>query len=528
MFSQRSAPLSIKSAEEYRRYVEAFGKLPTTTFNEIVSFIESEERGLYLLLMPPGSGKTFLLYQLREEFHRRGPVLLNSFSSSAERFQAFVSMLDRELAHSVAAWVREVTGKNIHLDSPEILHIAGSVAIATGTSIPLLLLLDEVPLSDENPERFKILVSSFESLLRHVDGLGGFRVHVVVTSHAVSADLSGRFFEELTARGGLQRFSVTRSYTKMELAPGFEAEAAEFVKKIAGGVQLDPLVLGAAIEMLKRGFVFRQLVKFVDGARRRFLDDTRRRSRSVDIERDLHMAIVDELKSKLRERGVREGRAGIMSRPDLVLADGTCVEVKVRAGTPEVNPVQHAECSKKLYVLVSPEGVSVPGAQLVHIKADVEQIVSALNTLRDPGEETAYKGALRILAEAVAAQVLDRLRPQPQVEQLDARARFLCSKLSELFRETPVLNRGEIAQSAVFKSILKELLQVAPKDLRDELEECARARKPKAGCVDTLAKATEKIYGRTALKVEGSKVTLGPLCSGGRRAASLLAEQQVT
>ena len=69
-------------------------------------------------------------------------------------------------------------------------------------------------------------------------------------------------------------------------------------------------------------------------------------------------------------------------------------------------------------------------------------------------------------------------------------------------------------------------MQVAPKDLRDELEECMR--KPKAGCVDTLAKATEKIYGRTALKVEGSKVTLGPLCSGGRRAASLLAEQQVT
>lgn len=80
-----------------------------------------------------------------------------------------------------------------------------------------------------------------------------------------------------------------------------------------------------------------------------------------------------------------------------------------------------------------------------------------------------------------------------------------------------MLNRKDIAQSAVFKGILRELLQVAPKDLRDKLEECMNMKKPRADCVDTLAKATEKIYGRTALKVEGSKVTLGPLCSGGRR-----------
>jgi hypothetical protein len=38
-------------------------------------------------------------------------------------------------------------------------------------------------------------------------------------------------------------------------------------------------------------------------------------------------------------------------------------------------------------------------------------------------------------------------------------------------------------------------------------------KKPKAGCVDLLAKVAEKVYGRTALKVSGSKVTLGPLCS---------------
>uniref|UniRef100_A0A7J3X6S8 Uncharacterized protein n=1 Tax=Thermofilum pendens TaxID=2269 RepID=A0A7J3X6S8_THEPE len=509
MSSLRSAPLSIKSAEEYRRYVGTFGKLPTKTFNDIIGYIESEERGLYFLLMPPGSGKTFLLYQLMEEYRRRGPVLLHSFSSSVERFQHFAGVLDRELAHSVAAWIREVTGKNIHLDNPEILLIAGAVATATGTSIPLLLLLDEVPLSEENPERFKALVSSFESLLRCIDNLGGFKVHIVITSHAVSADLSERFFDEVRARGGLQRFSAVQPFTKMELAPGFEAEAAEFVRKLAGGVLLDPLILRTAVEMLKRGFVFRQLVTFVDGARRK--------ARSVDLERDLHMAIVNGMKSKLKERGVREGRIDILSRPDLVLADGTCIEVKVRAGTPEVNPVQHAECSKRIYVLVSPEPVSVPGAQVVHVKADVEQVVSALNTLRSREGERAYKGALAILAEAIATTVLEKMvpQPQPQAELLDQRVRSLCSKLSKLFGETPVLSRTDTVRNAFFKEILREVARAAPEELKVELERCLD--KPKAGCVDTLAKATEKIYGRTALKVEGSKVMLGPLCPGGRR-----------
>ena len=31
--------------------------------------------------------------------------------------------------------------------------------------------------------------------------------------------------------------------------------------------------------------------------------------------------------------------------------------------------------------------------------------------------------------------------------------------------------------------------------------------------MDLLARITEKVYGKTALKVSGTKVTLGPLCT---------------
>lgn len=499
-----SVPLSIKSAEEYRRYVETFGKLPTRTFNEISGYVESEDRGLYLLLMPPGSGKTFLLYQLREEFYRQGPILLNSFGGSLERFQEFVNALDAELARAVAAWINVVTGRSIQ-SIPDVLTIAGAVAIAANANIPLILLLDEVPLSEESGERFKALVSNFESLLRRVDGLGGFKVHILLTSHAVSADLSEKLFDELRARGGLQRFSVVRPFTKMELAPGFEAEATGFVKRLVGGAPLDPLVLRTAVEMLKRGFVFRQLVTFMEG--------TKRRARFTDLERDLHKAIVEKLREELRRRGIREGKLEISSRPDLVLADGTCIEVKVRAGIPEVNPLQHAECAKRLYIIVSLETVNVPGAQIVHIKADVERIVSALDTLRSREGREAYRGALAILAEATAASALEKLVPQPQAEQLDPRMRFLCSKLGEFFKEERVATKSDIAHSASFKQILKEIADVAPEELKAELENCLKMKKPRVSCVDTLAKVIEKVYGKTALKVEGSKVTLGPLCS---------------
>jgi len=500
---QRGAPLSIRSPEEYRRYVERFGKLPTSTFNEISGLVESEERGLYFLLMPPGSGKTFLLYQLREEFARRGPVLLRSFSSSLENFQAFVSSIDRELARSVAAWVQSVTGRSLHSDTADVLTIAGAVATAANASIPFVLLLDEVPLSGEKPEQLKTLADCLESLLRRADGLGGFRVHIVIASHAVSEDLSRKLLDELRIRGGVQRFSQVRTYTKMELAPGFEGEAVAFVGRLAGGAPLDPFILRTAVEMLKRGFVFRQLVTFVEGATRR--------ARSVDLERDIHTAIVEKLRSELRKRGFGEGRASVPSRPDLVLADGTCIEVKVRAGAPDVNPAQHAGCAKKLYVLVSPEPADVPGAQIVHARANVEQMVSALETLKMREGKGAYEGALALLAETVVATVLEKLAPSPPEAKPDPRVQLLCSKLSEIFEGRPALSRTDVANSAAFKAILRELAPLAPKELREELESCLK--KPKAGCVDLLAKVTEKVYGRTALKVSGSKVTLGPLCS---------------
>jgi len=52
---------------------------------------------------------------------------------------------------------------------------------------------------------------------------------------------------------------------------------------------------------------------------------------------------------------------------------------------------------------------------------------------------------------------------------------------------------------------------LVPEEFRKELENCLR--RPRADCVDLLARITEKVYGKTALKVSGTKVTLGPLCT---------------
>jgi hypothetical protein len=497
MFSPKSLPLSIKSVEEYRRYVKTYGKLPTKTFNDIVGHIESVNRGLYLLLMPPGSGKSFILFQLLDEFTAKGPVLFESFSNSSEKFKSFVNTLEVRLAQSIANWVHTVTGKTIGGNNPELLTVASAIAEATDAHIPLLFLLDEVPLEREE-SKLEENIQYMETFLRKADGLAGFKIHVVLTSHAISADLKEKLFDKLRERGGLQRYNIVLTFNKVELAPGFENEARDFVKKLAQGFLLDPYLVDTAVEMLKRGFVFRHVIRLIDGARRR--------EASVDLERDLHHALVGELEKKLPQ-----GKANISSRPDLVLVDGTCIEVKVRVSAPDINPLQHAECPKKLYIIVAPESQNIQGARVIHRKADVAQIVSALQALKAEDKKT-YEGVLGILAQTIVTSILPDItqvpKPQPVLE--DNRIRLICATLSQMFRDSKAQTRSYIAKSSVFKALLHELAPITPAEYKEQLEKCMK--NPVASCVDLASDISEKVYGKTIFRIEGSKVYIGNFC----------------
>jgi hypothetical protein len=496
MSARKSLPLSIRSVEEYRNYTRIYGKLPTKTFNDIVGHIESDDKGLYLLFMPPGSGKSFILFQLLDEFYRRGPVLFESFSNSSEKFRDFVNALEVRAAQAVAHWVHTVTGKTIGWNNPDLITVASAIIEAASVHTPLLFLLDEVPI-DKDESKLGETSSTLETLLRKADGIPGFKIHVVISSHAVT-ELSDRLFDELRKRGGLSRYNAVLTFNKVELAPGFEDEAREFVKKLASGSQLDPYLAGTAVEMLKRGLVFRHVIRLIDGARRR--------EASVDLERDLHHAIVSELGRKLPL-----GKANISSRPDLVLVDGTCVEVKVRVSAPDLNPLQHAECPKKLYIIVAPESQNVQGARVIHRKADVAQIVSALQALKTEDKKT-YEGVLGILGQTIVNTILPDLtqEPKPQPPQ-DNRVRLICTILSKMFRESKIQKRADISKSSVFKALLRELAPITPAEYKEQLERCMK--KPTATCVDLASNITEKAYGKTIFRIEGSKVSPGNFCA---------------
>ncbi|MEM0236069.1 hypothetical protein, partial [Thermofilum sp.] len=62
----------------------------------------------------------------------------------------------------------------------------------------------------------------------------------------------------------------------------------------------------------------------------------------------------------------------------------------------------------------------------------------------------------------------------------------------------------------VFKALLHELAPITPAEYKEQLEKCMK--NPVASCVDLASDISEKVYGKTIFRIEGSKVYIGNFC----------------
>jgi hypothetical protein len=482
-------PLSVTSLKEYEEYVRRFGKLVTDVYNTVTAYIEEEAPSLIFVIAPPGSGKSHLLYQLESEYGRQWPTVFTYLHSDPKSALDFASQLELKLGLAVSKWLYDVLGKPVECKDPVcILTAVQAVATALGRPVHVLMLLDEYPIRylGEDPQ----LARETEVLLKKLAEMPGFIPHVVVTAH-YQGDWS--VLANRLGRGALEKYREVKWFGRISLAPGFEKEAEEFVRRLACGVQLDGLVARIGAEMLREGYTFRHVIFFVTGA----VEGAKKRTADVQVEREIHDAVVDALKS-----GLKVGRYQGPSKPDIYTEDGLCIEIKVRAEAGGINPLQHAGCNT-VYVTISPEPLRVKNE--IHIKADVYQLVHALMRLRGSERgfgDSIYRGVLGMLAKAIVAEALKKIGVAPAEEGQPS----LCEKLRKIFRDNPRPNRSDLVKSAEFKLIAKEIFA-------GRNEDCIKNMR--ADCVNAFSELTLKIYGKPAVRVRGSTVELGDLCKEG-------------
>ncbi len=476
-------PLSIASLHQFNQYVERFGKLTTEEYNRAVAYIEVEEPTLMIVTAPPGSGKTYLLYQLASEFGGRWPFVLEAFAGDSFKAKDFAKRLDYLMGSAVASWMHNVLGRHPGGDPVCLLNSSQAVAQALGIRVHFLVLLDEYPLAKlRDDAELEELTSQ---MLRKLAEIPGYAVHVFITAH-YTGDLAA-LTDLLRRRGAVQKYATVYISPKISLQPGAEGEAKEFLKKLACGAELDWAVAEAAVAWLREGGTFRQVVALVRGA----VEGSRKQASDAQVENELHNAVVYALKKRMREREYPGP-----SRPDLYIDDGRCVEVKVRSEPGRVNPAQHAGCASVVYVSVTPRPLGVPNE--VNVKTDVHQIVGALRDIRVREGEKAYGRVLSALAEILASAAAEKLGYARREEAEPP----LCGKLREIFSQTSRLTRADLVRSAAFKALLREVFTVG--------EDCVKS--PRAPCVDEFVKRTTERFGKPALRVVGSNVYLGDLC----------------
>ena len=500
-------PHSIRSLNEYNDYVSRYGYLVTDVYNRISGLLE-EDSGVYFILARPGSGKSFLLFQLQSEYLYKMPVIHESFSHGVERAREFVNRVEEVVARRVSYWLQSILGRDLDgCEGRGLLRAIGAVSKVLGSPIRLLVLVDEFPLAE---------VQLLEELLRRLDGLEGFNVHVVVTGH-LPEDVPNVYLDKLRERGAVQRYRNVAVFTSINVDAGHEDDALKFVEKLSscgeGPSPLDSIVKEAAVKMLKDNrLVFRHVARFIEGALEAHRRDSYRQIQGEEAE--LHDRLVEELRRKWG--ALAEKPKSLASKPDLILPDETCVEVKVRVDPATINTLQHAGCKKVLYVVVSPQTPQIPS---LHIRADVAQIASALRKLREVEGHDVYKIALSAVVERLAEEA-DRKRGVSQV-RLPQHVSSLCQKVRVIIGSQRV-TRSHLAKSASFTEIVDMVLadQNLSAEQKKELQICRRERR--ADCVELLARLTERLYGKSLLKVSGSQVAVGPLCEGVGQTAGLL------
>ena len=503
LLAELDRSLAISASQYYRDYRDCVGILPTQQFNQIWAALEDEElhSALFVIAAPPGSGKTFLLHTLREEFEKsgRGPVIFRMFSGDRESFASFTSNFEAELVQSIGHWVNRVTGREIHYGCPPaaVLSLLATVREVARQKIPVLILLDEAPAD----------VDKLEQLLRRVASYG-LDPYVVISLHELK-DLDA-VIKGLASKGGIGRFSKVEYFKAIELAPGHDEVAREFFAKIVGG-RWDEVAEQVALEMLHRGFGIRSVISFLLGIRRPVLSGPRLQSAEVE----LHKRIVGALGRKLKTASPEACRLKTPSRPDLVLADCTCVEVKVRKGGREdVNPAQHI-CDRLIYIVVSPIEMKVPGAEVIHIKVDVERLLSGYEAVVNKMHDAAGE-VLSLVAEIVAEEAVKEINKRRGiVEKTHLEVAKLCATLREAIKGEGPVTRSQLTKSSPFKALIKELAE-KPTPYKDKLLECAKRGNPPADCVDLFAKATQTLYKASVLKIVQSYVYLGDVCTAQR------------
>ncbi|MGC9052171.1 hypothetical protein, partial [Pyrobaculum sp.] len=413
---------------------------------------------------------------------KKWPYLLEHMHGDLQRAREFVSQLEQKIAGAIHMWIHNVSGRSLLCrDHVCALEVAQAVATALGKPIHMLILLDEYPL--EALAKDDKLAKDTEIMLKRLAEIPGLVVHIVVTSH-YNMDLA--VLVNRIGRGAVEKYHSIKAFDRISLAPGFEKDAEEFVKRLACD-QLDRFATHASIEMLKNGYVFRHIMAFVlgavKGAKKRIVDN--------QIERDLHDAVINTLKLAVKWKPYHGP-----SVPDVYTEDGTCIEVKVRATAKDVNPLQHADCGKTIFLTVSPQTVGVKNE--INIKTDVHQLVGGLAELKTHGGDIIYRGVLNIIAKVVAAEALQRIG----VKTHESAQPAFCEKLKQLFAEKPRPSRSELMKSAVFRAIIRDVLP--------DVDGCVKSGR--AECVDLFAKRTQEMYGKAAVRVRASTVELGDLC----------------
>jgi len=487
--------LSIKSEEDYRKYAECFGVLPTQEYNEIWADIEDEGKhgGLYILAAPPGSGKSFLLARLAAEFRkdRRGPVLYESFASVRERFARFVEDAVARAITAIGEWIHAVTGSAPGDMPPEFIGLLMKALRAKRLvrRFPFLVLLDEVP-----PDYGRI-----DQLLRSLDALG-LDTYVVMTLH--EAFEINEVEKALSINGGSQRFGEFKIFPRITLAVGHDDDAEFFIRRLMNG-RGDAVAEDVAVEMLKRGLGIRNAVVFAMGVGRQ-LDGSILGAYEANLSRKIEERLRMKVKTAPPELCRKELK--IASRPDLFLQDCTCVEVKVLSNGDAIPP-QHS-CDKVLYAVVSPERPEAPGA-LVHVKADVARLVAGFDEVRKRSPQEVADALLGIMADVLAEKIAEQIEPPrtpPPREAVE-----VCERLAELLKDGKP-SRSNLASKAGFKQLV---LDFAEK--HGGLEDCVREIKAKkkrisAACVDKFAEALWRAYKVETLKIDGTTVALSNFC----------------
>jgi hypothetical protein len=492
--------LALRTSQDYRAYVECFGVLPTQEFNKIWASIEDEEvhSAVYFIVAPPGSGKTFLLLRLKEEFEKRakGPVIYYPFFGDAEQLGGFVSNFETHAAEAVMDWVKKVLGRSVKYAGcpPDVvLGIASAMRVVLGRKVPLLVLLDEVPADAEK----------IEQLLRTVYNYG-LDPYVVISLHTPK-ELDAVMSDSM-ARGGITRYRHVETIKQITLATGGDKEAEEFIERLSGGaIKPDGAVGRVAVEMLRRGFGIRSVLTFVLGASRRPLGGSILQS----YEKILHDAVVAKLAAKLGMARAEHCRRAqrIASKPDFFFKDCTCVEVKVRSGDDEIPP-QHA-CDKILYVVISPRPPPAPLPHVVHVQADVPRLLSGYDEVRKKLQAPEDAKLMELMAEVLSEVAVAKIRGTPP---LPPDVEEICSTLSRIFGSRDSLSRYNLVKTPDFKRLMEKLANKSAA-YKEKLLDCVK--KPLAACVDDFAGAVREVYGAELLKLDGSTVYL--ICGDRRR-----------